>query len=101
MKANAAFLFVVPAAEQDRYETVLETPIINMIMLGVKDYAEAAKAAKELVDEREVSVIELCAGFGPRGVAMVCDAVGDAASVGVVRFDHHPSLGFKSGDTVF
>ena len=101
MKSNAAFLFLVPAAERARYETSLETPVVNMIMVGVKDYEEAAQAAAELVRLRGVTAIELCAGFGPRGVMMVCEAVGEAASVGVVRFDHHPALGFKSGDTVF
>ena len=101
MASNAAFIFVVPAAEKDRYETVLETPVVNMLFVGVKDYAEAAKVAKEMVQNQEVTAIELCAGFGPRGVALVCEAVGESASVGVVRFDHHPALGFKSGDTVF
>ncbi|MDR0570758.1 MAG: DUF6506 family protein [Clostridiales Family XIII bacterium] len=101
MKINAAFLFVVPEAEQDRYETAIDTPAINMIFMGVKSYEEAAKAALELADGRGVTAIELCAGFGHRGVAMVSEAVGGKASVGVVRFDHHPSIGFKSGDAFF
>ena len=101
MKSNAVFLFIVPAAEQDRYETELETPVVNMIMLGVKSYEEAVKAALELVADRGVTTIELCAGFGSRGVAMVSEAVGERASVGVVRFDHHPSINFKSGDAFY
>jgi hypothetical protein len=101
MKSNSAFLFVVPAAERERYETELDTPVVNMIIVGVKSYEEAVKASIELVKERGVTTIELCAGFGPRGVAMVSEAVGETASVGVVRFDHHPAIGFKSGDTAF
>ena len=29
------------------------------------------------------------------------EAVGDKAAVGVVRFDNHPGLEFKSGDVLF
>jgi hypothetical protein len=34
-------------------------------------------------------------------VARVAEAVGDRAFVGVVRFDRHPGLGYKSGDELF
>lgn len=68
-----------------------------MIVVGVKDYQQAASVAKELANQG-VTAIELCGGFGNIGVAKVAEAVGDKASVGAVRFDHHPLLGFKSGD---
>jgi hypothetical protein len=31
----------------------------------------------------------------------VAEAVGDKVAVGVVRFDNHPGLEFKSGDELF
>ena len=99
MKPNGAFIVILPVTE--RYETVLETPVVNLIVVGVQSYEEAVKAALELVNERGVAAIELCAGFGHRGVAMVSEAVGKKAAVGVVRFDHHPAIDNKSGDTVF
>ena len=44
---------------------------------------------------------KLCGGFGVRGTEMVAKAVDYKIPVGVVRFDCHPGLGFKSGDEIF
>lgn len=54
----------------------------------------------KLVDEG-VKVIELCAGFGNEGVAVITRAVHGRARVGAVKFDCHPGLDFKSGDELF
>jgi len=43
----------------------------------------------------------LFGGFGHIGTAQVAEAVGDKAAVGVVRFDNHLGLEFKSGDALF
>lgn len=48
-----------------------------------------------------VVAIELCGGFGNAGTARIAAAVDGKAVVGAVRFDGHPGLGGKSGDTVF
>ena len=48
-----------------------------------------------------VKVIELCAGFGNEGVAVITRAVHGRARVGAVKFDCHPGLDFKSGDELF
>lgn len=56
--------------------------------------------AQELV-EQGVKAIELCAGFGNEGIARVSKAVRGKASVGAVKFDHHPGFDFKSGDELF
>ena len=45
--------------------------------------------------------IELCAGFGNEGIALVSKAVSGKASVGAVKFDYHPGFEFKSGDELF
>jgi len=66
----------------------------------VVDYAEAVVISKQLVEEG-VQAIELCGGFGHLGTAMIVEAVGDKAVVGVVRFDTHPGLGNQSGDTFY
>ncbi|MDD3364008.1 MAG: DUF6506 family protein [Syntrophomonas sp.] len=97
---KAGFIFVAPEADYQKNRAVVETPVVELTVVGVKDYAMAAKAAKELVDEG-IGAIELCAGFGIEGTALVKKAVGDKAVVGVVRFDNHPGLGFKSGDEIF
>jgi len=97
---KAGFIFVAPEADYKKDRAVVETPVVELITVGVKDYAMAVKAAQELVAEG-VGAIELCGGFGIIGTAEVKKAVGDKAVVGVVRFDQHPGLEFKSGDQVF
>jgi hypothetical protein len=100
MGLNAVFMFLAPETDPKKHRTVVETPEVNLTVVGVNNYQEAAKVAKELVDQGAAS-IELCGGFGHEGVALVSHAVKDKAAVGVVRFDNHPGLRFKSGDDIF
>jgi hypothetical protein len=100
MTLRAAFLFVAPQADPVCHRSVITTPQVELITVGVKDYREGVQAAKDLVEEG-VGAIELCAGFGTEGVVLIKKAVNGKAVVGVVRFDHHPGLGFKSGDELF
>ena len=100
MGLNAVFMFVAPEADPIKHRTVVETPEVRLTVVGVNNYQEAAKVAKELT-EKGATAIELCAGFGYEGVAVVNNAVKDKAVVGVVRFDKHPGLEFKSGDDIF
>lgn len=100
MKLKAAFIFVAPEADYQKNRSVVETPAVELTAVGVKDYDMAVKAAKELVAEG-VGAIELCGGFGIEGTAAVKKAVEGKAAIGVVRFDNHPGLEFKSGDEIF
>ncbi len=97
---KAGFIFVAPEADYQKNRAVVKTPAVELTVVGVKDYAMAVAAAREMVSEG-IGAIELCAGFGILGTAEVKKAVGDKAVVGVVRFDHHPGLEFKSGDQLF
>ena len=78
----------------------IDTPAVSLTVVGVKNYDEAEMIAQELV-EQGVKAIELCAGFGNEGIARVSKAVKGKASVGAVKFDHHPGFDFKSGDELF
>lgn len=100
MKLRAAFIFVAPEANSKIHRSTIDTPVVELISVGVQDYAAAEILAKELVSEG-VAAIELCGGFGSEGVARISKAVGDKAAVGVVRFENHPGLEFKSGDSIF
>jgi hypothetical protein len=100
MTLKAAFIFVAPEADPEKHRAVLNTPIVELTCVGVKNYAEASKVAAGLVSEGIVA-IELCGGFGIEGTALVKQAVAGKAVVGVVRFDTHPGLQFKSGDDIF
>lgn len=100
MKVNAAFIFVAPETDKEIHKAVIETPALILNVIGVKNYEEAVSVAKEMADQG-VKAIELCAGFGNEGTAMVAKAVKGKACVGAVKFDHHPGFDFKSGDELF
>lgn len=100
MALKAAFVFVAPGADAKRDRSVVTTTEVELITVGVADYAAAEQAAKELVQEGVVA-IELCGGFGHVGTARVVQAVSGKAAVGVVRFDVHPGLEGQSGDSLF
>ena len=100
MPLKAAFIFIAPEVDAQKHRTVIDTPVITLTVVGVPTYDVAVEVAKELVAAGNVA-LELCAGFGIEGVAAVKTAVNGKAAVGVVRFDHHPGFGFKSGDEIF
>ena len=100
MALKAAFVFVAPGADPEKDRSVVVTPEVELIVVGVPDYAAAEKTAVKLVAEGVVA-IELCGGFGHVGTARVAQAVAGKAAVGVVRFDVHPGLDGKSGDGIF
>lgn len=100
VEVKAGFIFIGPEIDTFSARAQVDTPVIKLEVIGVKTYGEAVKAAVELADNG-VQTIELCGGFGNEGISMVAKAVRGKASVGAVKFDHHPGLGFKSGDEVF
>ena len=100
MKVNAAFIFVAPETDKEVHRAVIETPALILTVIGVKNYEEGVTVAREMI-ETGVKAIELCAGFGNEGIAMISKAVKGQASVGAVKFDHHPGFDFKSGDVLF
>jgi len=99
MKRLVPYIFVNDTADvNDR--TYIETESLIVVSVGAKNYEEAAQVAKEYVDQGAVA-IELCSAFGPKGTALVTDAIEDRVPVGVVRFDRHPGVGRESGDKKF
>ena len=82
MTIKAAFIFIAPDANPQLHQATVVTPEVEVTTLAVRSYAQA----------QEVATL---------GVAAVKQAVDDAIPVGVVRFDYHPGLGFKSGDELF
>jgi len=100
MVLKAAFIFVAPDADPIKHRSVVTTPEVVLTTVGVADYMMAEAEAKKLADEG-IEAIELCGGFGIEGAAAVKRAVAGRAVVGVVRFDHHPGLSFRSGDDLF
>lgn len=100
MALKAAFIFIAPGADPNKDRSVVATPEVELTVVGVGDYSRAEKVAAELVAAGIVA-IELCGGFGHVGTARIVQAVEGKAAVGVVRFDNHPGLDGKSGDSLF
>jgi len=100
MALKAAFVFVAPDVDPKVHRQTVVTPRVELTAVAVNNYAEAMAVCKDLVEEGIVA-IELCGGFGHIGAAQVAEAVGDEVAVGVVRFDNHPGLEFKSGDAIY
>ena len=100
MSVKAAFIFVAPECDYTAHRANIDTPIVKLSVVGVKNYEEAQAVALQLVEEG-VTAIELCAGFGNEGTALVAKAVGNRAVVGAVRFDLHPGFDHRSGDKLF
>lgn len=97
---KAAFIFIAPGADPERDRSTVETPGVCLTAIGVSSYEQGAKAAEQMAEEG-CGAIELCGGFGIRGSYLVQQAVAGKAKVGVVRFDAHPGLDYKSGDELF
>lgn len=100
MKVKAAFILLAPEVDYKVDRSVLETKVVTLTTVAVQNYEEAVVVAVELADQG-INMIELCGGFGNEGVAMVSKATKGRAHVGVVKFDCHPGLDFKSGDELF
>ena len=100
MALKAAFVFIAPDVNPNVHRHTITTPAVELTAVAVNDYDEAISVCKSLVDSG-VTAIELCGGFGTIGTGRIAEAVHGKASVGVVRFDTHPGLNFKSGDDVF
>jgi len=100
MKIKTAFIFAAPEADSKIHRATIDTPSVNITVVGVKNYNEAVTVALDLVSQG-ITAIELCAGFGNEGIALISKAVKGKAAVGAVKFDYHPGLNFKSGDEVF
>ncbi|AUB60708.1 MAG TPA: hypothetical protein HA271_03475 [Methanobacterium subterraneum] len=100
MSVKAAFIFIAPDNDPEKHRAVIDSPVVELSVVGVKSYDEAEKVAQKLVAEG-VTAIELCAGFGNEGTARITQAVNGKALVGAVRFDLHPAFDHQSGDELF
>lgn len=100
MATKAAFIYIAPETDYKVHRAFIDSPVVSLMVVGVKTYDEAEAVAKELVADG-ITAIELCAGFGNDGVARLAKAVEGKAIVGVVRFDLHPAFNHQSGDDVF
>lgn len=97
MKRKVAFMYII--GDIGNNVTIKEEEFENVIMMfvGVGSYDMASKTALKLKDEG-VGAIELCAGFGIQGHALIKEAVNSEIPIGAVRYDVYPGYGNISGD---
>jgi len=100
MAVRAAVMFVAPEVDPQQHRATVLTPAVELAAVAVNNYTEAVEVCLAMADEGFVA-FELCGGFGHIGAAKVAEALAGKAAVGVVRFDNHPGLEFKSGDELF
>ena len=97
---ECAFIYVAPGCDPAKQRAEIPSVDINLNVVGCSTYSQAVEVAKELV-AKGCTALELCAGFGNEGIAMIKRAVGPGIAVGAIKFDFHPAFGFKSGDELF
>ncbi|WP_339760096.1 DUF6506 family protein [uncultured Sulfitobacter sp.] len=100
MNLKAAFIFLADGANSATDRQTVTTPSVDLTVVGTANYADAEQVVRALVADG-IQAIELCGGFGTSGAARMATAAAGKAAVGVVRFDNHPGLDGKSGDTIF
>ena len=49
MKVNAAFIFVAPETDSKTSRAVIETPVLILNVIGVKNYEEGVAAAVQIL----------------------------------------------------
>ncbi|HWQ78567.1 MAG TPA: DUF6506 family protein [Anaerovoracaceae bacterium] len=59
-----------------------------MLAVAVQNYSEAVEVAKGLV-ESGIQAIELCGGFGNKGLVMISEAVEGEAAMAAVGLNLH------------
>lgn len=96
-KTRVGFIYISEGQDPAEQRGDIHGPGLVFMIRAVSSYAEAENAARELVADGCV-MVELCAGFGIEGEFRVKQALGPGIPCGAVKFDYHPSMGFRSGD---
>lgn len=99
MKAAFIFLTLDQITKSQNFKSI-ELATMQITLVGANSYDDAIKKIQSLI-EQGYTTIELCAGFGHQGVAIIQASLPNHISLGVVRFDLHPSLNMQSGDKLF
>jgi hypothetical protein len=93
-KAKVLYMFTDETADSTKHRAVIDTPNVSVTAIGVSSQEEAAKIAKQYVEEKGFHLIELCGASGYAGGKAVSDAVGDKVPVGIIvhQFDNSPNI---------
>jgi biotin synthase-related radical SAM superfamily protein len=88
MAFTVLFLAHAPDGDAEKHGCIIETPrYYKLIVLVVKDQAQAIEVCKEAVKKEGVQSILLCPGFTHRDIAEISEAVGKNVGIFVARGD--------------
>ncbi|HHY95293.1 MAG TPA: hypothetical protein GX513_09825 [Firmicutes bacterium] len=82
-RLSCLYMFVDSTADPTKHAAVIETADAIMRIVGVSNFEEGARVAREFADQGG-SLIELCGGFGYAGAKRVFDEVGARVPVGMI-----------------
>jgi len=86
---KTAFIIMAPDGDPEKHRATITTGKAQMtaVFIEMNNFDQAVEVAKDLVQNKGVQSIYLCAGFTHQAVARVVDAVADRAAVQVARGD--------------
>jgi hypothetical protein len=86
---KSAFIIMAPDGDPEKYRATITTTKAELtaVFIEMDNFDQAVEVAKDLVQNKNVRSIYLCAGFTHQAVARVVAAVGDRAAVQVARGD--------------
>jgi len=86
---KSAFIIMAPDGDPQKHRATIKTEKAELTALFIEmsNFDQAVEVAKDLVQNKGVQSIYLCAGFTHQAVARVAAAVGDKVAVQVARGD--------------
>jgi len=86
---KSAFIIMAPDGDPEKYRATITTSKAELtaVIIEIMDFDSAVEVAKDLVQNKGVRSIYLCAGFTHQAVARISAAVGGRAAVQVARGD--------------
>jgi len=91
---KSAFIIMAPDGDPTKHRATITTTKAELtaVIIEIMDFDSAVDVAKDLVQNKGVQSIYLCAGFTHQAVARVSAAVGGRAAVHVARGDTPSTL---------
>ncbi|MEU6698680.1 DUF6506 family protein [Pseudonocardia sp. NPDC046786] len=84
--ARWGFLYTAAGADPERDITVVDTGSCRTVVVGMERPDQGIEAARRLVEQHDVQLIELCGGFGPVWTTHILEATGHKIPVGAVAY---------------
>jgi hypothetical protein len=86
---KAASIIMAKGADPAKHRATVKCEGFEYTMVGspLFDFDQAARIAKELVEQQGIQSIILCPGFTHEGVAIVRQAVGEGVAINTARGD--------------